>query len=171
LCKKIELLYNTANGYNICKINLKWYKNKMTTKKVDQAVECFKNGLSCSQAILSIYGEDFGMDKNVALKISAPFGGGMARMGETCGAVTGAFMVLGLKYAAVGKEAKEKLFALENEFSKKFKERNSSLNCKQLLNCDLGTNEGKKTFVEKKLLNKLCEKFVQDAAEILEEIL
>ena len=142
----------------------------MNTKKVDQAVLYFNEGMSCSQAILTAYGQEFGIDKGLSLKISAPFGGGMARMGETCGAVTGALMVLGLKYAA-GKDAKEKLFSLENEFAEKFKENNNSINCRKLLNCDLANPEERKVFVEKGLAEKLCRKFVKDAAEILEELL
>lgn len=144
-------------------------KLKMDTK-VDQTVDYFKNGMSCSQAVLSAYGPEFGIDKILALKISAPFGGGMARMAETCGAVTGALMVLGLKYAT-GKDAKEKLYAIENEFADKFKKYNKSLNCKELLGCDLGKPEERKDFSERKLYETLCQKFVKDAAEILEEII
>lgn len=138
--------------------------------KVDQAVDYFKSGLSCSQAMLLTFAQEFGVDKTLALKISTPFSGGMARMGQTCGAVTGAFIVLGLKYAT-GKEAKEKLFAIENEFADKFKSRNKSLNCKELLGYNLGNPEERKEFAEKKLYETLCQKFVKDSAEILEEIL
>jgi C_GCAxxG_C_C family probable redox protein len=145
-------------------------EKKMDKTKVNQAVSYFNEGMSCSQAILTAYGQEFGIDRGLSLKISAPFGGGMARMGETCGAVTGALMVLGLKYAT-GKDAKDKLFALENEFAEKFKEHNNSINCRKLLNCDLANPEERKVFVEKGLAEKLCRKFVKDAAEILEELL
>lgn len=138
--------------------------------KVDQVVDYFKSGLSCSQAMLLAYGPESGIDKTLALKISTPFSGGMARMSQTCGAVTGALIVLGLKYAT-GKEAKEKLFALENKFADKFKSRNNSLNCKELLGYNLGNPEERKECSEKKLYETRCKKFVKDAAEILEEIL
>ena len=65
--------------------------------KVQQAVEKFEKGFNCSQAVLSTYSEQFGLDENAALKIATGFGGGM-HINGTCGAVTGAFMVLGLKY-------------------------------------------------------------------------
>lgn len=136
----------------------------------DQAVSCFKEGFSCSQAILSTYGQGLGIDKATALKISAPFGGGMARMGETCGAVTGAFMVIGLKHA-VSKEKKEMLYGLVNKFAEKFKSRNGSILCKELLGCSIGTPEGMQAVKEKRLIETLCSKLVKDAAEILEEIL
>jgi len=66
--------------------------------EVEHAVSCFKDGFSCSQAVLSAYGEQFGMNREMALKVSGAFGGGMGHLGETCGAVTGAFMLVGLKY-------------------------------------------------------------------------
>jgi C_GCAxxG_C_C family probable redox protein len=61
--------------------------------EVEHAVSCFKDGFSCSQAVLSAYGEQFGLDREMALKVSGAFGGGMGHLGETCGAVTGAFML------------------------------------------------------------------------------
>ena len=139
-------------------------------KNGDLAVSMFKEGFSCSQAILLTYGQELGIDKATALKISAPFGGGMARMGETCGAVTGAFMVLGLKYAK-DKESKEKLYGLVNKFVEKFKSRNSSILCRELLGYNIGTSEGMKMVKEKGLIDTLCPKLVKDAAEILKEIL
>jgi len=138
--------------------------------KVEQAVSCFKDGFSCSQAILSTYGPELGIDKTTALKVSAPFGGGMARMGETCGAVTGALMVLGLKYAA-GKESKEKLYSFVTEFASRFKSRNNSISCKELLGCALNTPEGQKIFKEKNLFATSCTHYVRDAAEIIEMLI
>ena len=138
--------------------------------KAEDAVLMFKEGFSCSQAILSTYGQELGIDKATALKISAPFGGGMARMGETCGAVTGAFMVIGLKYAK-DKESKEKLYGLVNKFAEKFKSKNGSILCKELLGCNIGTPEGMKVVKEEGFIDTLCPKLVKDVAEILEDIL
>jgi C_GCAxxG_C_C family probable redox protein len=137
---------------------------------VEKAVECFKQGYSCSCAIFSNYGTELGIDKANALKVSAPFGAGMARMGETCGCVTGALMVLGLKYAA-GKDSKEKLYRIANEFADKFKKKNGSVMCRELLGYDISTDEGFNIIKEKNLVNTLCPKLVQSAAEILEEIM
>ena len=141
---------------------------------VERAVSVFKEGFSCSQAVLSTYGTHFGLDREIALRVSGAFGGGMGRMGETCGAVTGAFMVIGLKYGKtiVGdEESKEKAYRLVNEFVEKFKSRNGSIVCRELLGCDLSTPEGRRLVKEKKLVTTLCPKFVQDAAEIIEQIL
>lgn len=140
---------------------------------VDHAISCFKKGFNCSQAIVSTYGQQFNLNRELALKISTAFGGGMA-MGKVCGAVTGAFMVIGLKYGRRNineREAKEKTYELVREFVIRFKSRNSSITCKKLLDCDISTPEGRYFAKEKNLFTTLCPKFVQDSAEIIEEIL
>lgn len=142
--------------------------------RVEQAVSCFKEGFSCSQALLSIYGVEFGLDHETALKVSGAFGGGMGRMGETCGAVTGAFMVIGLKYGNTrvdDRQAKEKTYSLVKEFVEKFKSRNGSIACRELLGCDISTPEGMEIAKEKNLFATLCPKLVSDAAEIIEQTL
>jgi C_GCAxxG_C_C family probable redox protein len=143
-------------------------------KRSEHAVSCIKNGFSCSQALLSTYGDQFGLNHELALKVSGAFGGGMGRMGETCGAVTGAFMVIGLKYGKTRADdelTKEKTYALVREFVKKFKTRNGSIICRELLGYDISTPEGKQLVKEKQLYATLCPKYVQDAADIIEEIL
>jgi C_GCAxxG_C_C family probable redox protein len=143
-------------------------------KRSRRAVSCFKDGFSCSQALLSTYGDQFGLNQELALKVSGAFGGGMGRMGETCGAVTGALMVIGLKYGktrADDEQTKEKAYALVKKFVKKFKTRNGSIVCRQLLGCDISTPKGKQLAEEKRLFATRCPKYVQDAADIIEEIL
>ena len=70
--------------------------------KSEEAVERFKKGFNCSQAVFGTFSEQVGLDCETACKVATGFGGGM-RMGGTCGAVTGAFMALGLKYGNNGK--------------------------------------------------------------------
>ncbi|OPY27681.1 MAG: putative redox-active protein (C_GCAxxG_C_C) [Methanocella sp. PtaU1.Bin125] len=143
--------------------------------KADDAVSCFSRGFNCSQAVFSAFSEENGMSREDALKVACAFGAGMGRMGATCGAVTGAFMALGLKYGKYkeGDEAaKEKTYALVNEFAKRFKARNGTIVCKELLEgCDLATSEGAKTFKEQGFHAKRCTKYVRDAAEILEDLM
>jgi len=142
--------------------------------RVERAVSCFKEGFSCSQAILSTYGEQFGLNREMALKVSGAFGGGMGRMGETCGAVTGAFMVIGLRYGKTkveDEQTKERAYNLVKEFVDKFRSRNGSIVCRELLGCDISTSDGMKIIREKKFITTLCPKFVHDAAEIIEQIL
>ena len=98
----------------------------------------------------------------------------MGCMAETCGAVTGAFMVIGLKYGRsdiLDLSAKEKTYKLVREFSKRFKSRNGSIVCKELLGIDISTKRGMAAAHKKNIHGTCCLKFVKDAAEILEEIL
>jgi C_GCAxxG_C_C family probable redox protein len=142
---------------------------------VECAVSCFNDGFSCSQAVLATYAELFGLDRDRALKVASAFGGGMGHLGETCGAVTGAFMVIGLKCGqtedADDKETKKKTYRLVKVFAEKFKALNGSISCTELLGCDLSTPEGMKRAKEQNLFVTLCPTFVRDAAELLEELL
>jgi C_GCAxxG_C_C family probable redox protein len=147
--------------------------DKEKSHKVEQTVACFKEGYNCTQAVLSTYGPQFGMDRENAVKIGGAFGSGMG-MGETCGAVTGALMVIGLKHAKLkggSLFSKDKTRDIAREFTARFKARNGTTACRELLGCDLSTPEGIKTAKKEKHFKKHCPKFVQDAAEILEEIL
>jgi len=140
---------------------------------VENAVACFNDGYSCSQAILATYGPAVGFDRDAAFKIAAGFSGGM-RIGETCGVVTGAIMVIGLKHASADvndKQAKSKTYQFVRELIEKFESRTDSSLCKELLACDISTPEGIETAERKGLFKSICPKMVQHAAEILEEIL
>ena len=142
--------------------------------KPEEAVECFKQTFSCSQAVFSAYAPEFGIDMETALKIAGAFGGCIAHMCETCGAVTGAFMVIGLKYGKTRAEdepAKEKTYQVVREFVEKFKSRNGSIVCRELTGCDMSSPEGLQTFKEKNILKTHCTKFVRDAAEIVEKLI
>ncbi len=142
--------------------------------KVEKAAHLFKQGFSCSQAVLAACGEGLGVEEEKLLKISSGFGAGMGRMGEVCGAVTGAFMAIGLKHGRGKLEdqaAKEKTQQLVSEFAKRFKARHRTVICRDLLGCDLSTAAGIKIALEKNLFTTLCPKFVSSAAEILGEIM
>jgi C_GCAxxG_C_C family probable redox protein len=141
--------------------------------KPENAVALFKESYNCSQSILATYSEQFGLKRQTSLSLTSGFGMGMG-MGQTCGAVTGAFMVLGLKHCSSNpqdRQARQALYELIREFSKRFTAHNGSIVCKDLLGCDPSTSEGAKIATEKGLFRSVCPKIVQDAAEILEEIL
>ena len=142
--------------------------------KVEKALACFKEGFSCSQAVFSTYSEGLGLDRLTSLKISQAFGGGMAHLGETCGAVTGAFMLIGLKYGRTRAEdlaARERTYDLIRKFVEGFKGLHGSIQCRRLLGLDLGTEEGMRLAKEKNLFQTLCAGYVKNAAEIIEDIL
>jgi C_GCAxxG_C_C family probable redox protein len=98
----------------------------------------------------------------------------MGRQGATCGAVTGAFMVMGLKYGmtfAEDRKSIEKTYELVNEFTAKFKERHGSVICRDLLGCDISNRENLLQARKQGLFQNLCPAYVKTAVEILEEIL
>ena len=142
--------------------------------KPDRAVCLFRQGFSCSQAVAAAFAEDFGLDEEIALRLSQPFGGGIARRGDWCGALTGAFLVIGLKHGRFRAEdaaARDKTYALVQDLIARFSARHGEVKCRDLLGCDLGTPEGQKKADELKLHQTVCEGLVRDAALLLEELL
>jgi len=134
----------------------------------------FRQGFSCSQAVAAAFAPDLGLDREAALRLAQPFGGGIARRADWCGAVTGAFLAIGLKHGrdrAEDAAARDRTYALVNEFIARFSARHGQLKCRDLLGCDIGTPEGQKQAEAQKLHQTKCEDFVRDAAAILEEIL
>ena len=120
--------------------------------KPEIAVECFNGGFSCSQSVFSTYAKELGIEKEQALKIACAFGGGMVGMGDTCGAVTGAMMAIGLKYGkfdAQDNAAKSLTYDEVKLFMDEFKMRNSSIICRELLGYNPGNPEEEKAFKEK----------------------
>jgi C_GCAxxG_C_C family probable redox protein len=142
--------------------------------KVNEAEACFSNGFNCCQSVLSTYGKGLGLGEREALKIASGFGAGIAYMGDICGAVTGAFMVIGLKYGrfnAEDTEARDKTYRLISEFVRIFKEKNGSIKCNELLDVDVSTEEGLKKAHAADKFSTVCPKLVRDAAEIAGQLL
>ncbi|MGD0535173.1 MAG: C-GCAxxG-C-C family protein [Methanoregula sp.] len=146
----------------------------MTLTRADDAAAIFTEGYSCSQAVCAAFAEDFGIDRDTALRLSCGLGGGMAHTGNTCGAVTGALMVIGMKYGRTAVDdlaAKEKTYAVANEFISEFLRRNHSVSCTDLIGHNL--SDPKELAIARKdnLFHTKCPRFVRDAGEILEKIL
>ena len=101
------------------------------TSEVNVAVERFKSGCACSQAVCGTYGPRYGLDEDQGMRIAAAFAGGM-RIAETCGAVTGALMVLGLAHCSEScrtAEERKPAYAAALTFFEQFKKRHGSLSC------------------------------------------
>ena len=146
----------------------------MTLTRADDAAAAFTNGFSCSQAVCLAFAEDFGIDRETALKFSCALGGGMAHSGNTCGAVTGALMVIGMKYGRTRLDdlaAKDKTYTVANAFMTEFLRRNHSLDCTELIGYNLSDPKALALAREKKMFHTRCAKFVRDAGEILETVL
>lgn len=139
----------------------------------DHAAARFLKSMNCSQAILETYAPSLGMNTKMARRIAAPFAGGMG-MGTECGAVTGAFLVIGLKYGKtkdVDPEADKATFGRMAQFVKEFKVSHGHIGCSELLGMNMGTPEGIKEAEAKGLFTKVCPTYVRSASEILEKVL
>jgi len=137
--------------------------------KKDKAISYFREGYNCSQAVLmACAGEG-----EATAKAAAAFGGGMGRLQKTCGAVTGAYIYFGIKYGAPGlpqENDKMQVYDKVTSFNRAFVERNGTDLCSELLGEDLNTPVGKARIKEHGLHEKVCEKCITDAIEIIEEI-
>ena len=140
----------------------------------EQAGSFFAQGYSCSQSVFAAFAECFGLDRNQALRVAAAFGGGMSRAGETCGAVTGGLMAIGLYAGSTDPEdkaAKEHTYALGQLFMARFRDRFTNLDCRCLLGVDLSQPGANQTARDQGLYKSVCPGLVSGAAEIVEEIL
>lgn len=139
----------------------------------EKARELFLEGYSCSQAVFIAYCDLTGIDEKTAALIASSFGGGMGRMREVCGAVSGMFMTAGILYGYDDPSAtseKTAHYARIQELARRFKERNTSIICRDIL----GKIAADKSFIpqernEKYYSTRPCAKMVYDAAEILEQ--
>jgi len=140
----------------------------------EKAIALFNSGLNCAQSVTTAYSEKLNFDNTLALNISCGFGGGMGRLQETCGAVTGAFMVLsifnGQKYTE-NTVKKIMTYSMIQDFNSKFKARHNTTNCRALLNCDLTTEEGLRYHQENNLQKHVCENCIRSAIQIINALI
>ncbi len=139
---------------------------KSKTQLVDEQFSKF----NCAQTVFSLFAPELGIDEKTALKIASGFGGGM-NCAETCGAVTGAYMVIGMKHGHSSPNPDEKANTkmLVKKFNKKFKEAHGSLICKQLTGYDISTPEGSAAAGEAGVFQSKCPVFIKTACTILED--
>lgn len=143
--------------------------------RADQARDYFKQGLNCAQAVVLAFSDLTGLDRETLLKLSAPFGGGMGRMREVCGTVSGMMMVAGMVFydpASPSSSEKSALYAREQELAARFRAQNGSIICRELLagvTTQPGTQAEARTqeYYKKRPCAELC----ACAAQILEEYL
>jgi C_GCAxxG_C_C family probable redox protein len=121
--------------------------------------------------VLTVFASEFGLSDEMALKIAASFGGGMARTGKTCGAVTGGLMALGLKYGYTAPEGRDATYGIAQEFMRRFEEKHSSLVCRDLIGFDISTPENRERAQQSGMFQNICPGLVRDAAEIVQELL
>ena len=135
--------------------------------RVEKARALFQEGYNCAQAVFLTYSDMFGMDTALAAQLAASFGGGMGRMREVCGTVSGMSLLAGLMEPAndpKDKEAKARNAALVREFADAFRQKNGSIICRELLGLD--KKEGNASVAPRK---RPCVEFVATAARIVGE--
>jgi C_GCAxxG_C_C family probable redox protein len=145
----------------------------MASEREERSAEHFRQGFSCSQSVLAACGGDFGLEPEVALRVAGAFGGGLARTGGPCGALSGALMVVGLKYGKVRVDdltAKDRTYAVAREFVDGFVAQHGSMLCRELLGYDLSIPEQRQAAHDLGLLTSLCPLLVRSAVCRLEEM-
>jgi len=140
--------------------------------KVERTADLFASGLSCSQAMLTVFGEPYGLDAETAAKLGRPLGGGIGHLAKSCGALTAAVLVLGMAEDRQEEgEARKASYACVQDLFRRFAALHGTTECKELLGIDMSTEEGWKKIQEEKLVRKVCPPYVRDAASILEKLL
>ncbi len=144
----------------------------MTVKeKQHYATENFAGNLNCAQSVLSAYCEELGIPPETAEKMGSAFGAGMGE-GTICGAVSGALMVLGLKYGKsdISPSEKEKMKEVFEKFKRRFESIHGTLTCKQLLNLDLREEDDYQKAHNLLVFENSCPAFIKTAIALIEEI-
>ena len=140
---------------------------------VGEAVSCYRDGLNCAQSILTVFGAECGIEREMAKRITSSFGGGMCQ-GDVCGAVAAAIMVIGLRFgdSETGDfETKKKVVDVVQQYSKDFKDKHESMQCRELLPKALKVFEETQLLKSQSSKKEACVEYVKTAAEILEECL
>jgi C_GCAxxG_C_C family probable redox protein len=139
----------------------------------EEAKELFLSGYNCAQSILLSFADDLKFSKELAQKMAAGFGGGMGKRQETCGAVTGAIMVLGMmKGEEVNNndELKAAAYGGVKDLTRDFVATYKTTRCRDLTGCDLNTPEGEAKFKEEKIMENVCAGCVEKAVQIVENL-
>ena len=127
----------------------------MNKKRVEQVVADFTTKYNCCQSLLLTYGIQHLRSKELAIRLGTGFGGGIASHGLVCGAVTGGIISISLAYG----------------MTEDTDTQHGTIQCNELLECDIHTAEGQETIREKNLFQIRCPEFIRTAAQLLEELL
>ncbi|MBP1639502.1 MAG: GCAxxG family protein [Bacteroidetes bacterium] len=146
-----------------------------TDKKIQLATATFQSGYNCAQSVLATFAFDFGMDRDTLLKMATPFGSGIAKTQQTCGAVTGALLAIGLKYGKGSNGTdndKNFSYQLAQQLMAQFKEEHGCTNCLALMdNLDMNNPSDIAQIKARDLHNTYCVKYIQTAIKLTDEIL
>ncbi len=149
-------------------------KDNKKIDNIDKAVKTFDMNFNCGQSVLSTYAETLNLDKDTSLRLSSGLASGLSYQGKTCGAVVGAYMVIGLLagYTNPNDElAKEITHGLIKEFNSNFISLHKSVECMELLGKDVSKPEEYEYLSDNNIFDMNCPKFVGDACSILDNII
>lgn len=146
----------------------------MTSDHVSESSDLYARGCNCSQAVFTAFARDNGIDPALAMKIATGLGAGFGRTGNMCGVVSGAILAIGLIHGMSSPEeaaAKEKCYALDQEFIQQFIAKYGSIQCPDLLGYNMAIPAQQEEARKKGVANKICPDLVRGAVKILEEVL
>lgn len=150
-------------------------KDLGTMSKSEAALANMRQGFGCAQSVFAAFAERIGIDHDTAIRIAGPFGGGIGGMGRTCGALTGAVMVIGYLYGRTNPQDLEKKQENNTRVQKlieTMEARSGSTICREILNgYDISHPEQRELARQEGLFESGCERVVQNAAALLEELL
>lgn len=138
------------------------------------ALQRFSQGYNCAQSVFTVFATEYGLDIETARQIAALFGGGIARSGEVCGAISGGLMALGLHlatYDPTDSAAKDRFYQLGQNFIERFRDRFGAHHCRNLINRELDTPEKHHATKESGVFQNQCPQYVAFAVETISEIL
>ena len=141
--------------------------------KAESAVNFFQGGYNCAQSVLAAYAADYDLSKDKALQVAVGFGGGMGRVQDVCGAISAAIVVLGLSSEFKEGDGRPKInevYAKVHRLIDEFREKKGTIKCRDLLGCDLTSEEGQKYFREHNLREN-CWEYVRFCCELLDKYL
>lgn len=145
----------------------------MAEQAGEKAAQLFSTGYNCCQSVLMALCEASGLDKELAARLGTGFGVGMAR-GGTCGAVSGAVLLLGLAGGSGGPDAagvKAATYARVRDFYDRFIARHGSILCRELIGLDPSSPDGLARAREEKRFQTVCLPLVRDAVTLVREVL
>ena len=143
-----------------------------TLDRYKTALEYFSTGSGCAQSVALAFQDKVDLEEIQIKKVASSFGSGMGKLQMTCGALTGAYMVMGFLFPlANDKSEKERQYASVQELARRFEKVHGSIYCRKLLNCDFNSHEGEQFFLENDLKNRVCSRCIRTSISILEEML
>jgi C_GCAxxG_C_C family probable redox protein len=138
----------------------------MSEQASQRSLELFKSGYFCAESVLLAIAESRGIQSDLIPKIASGFCSGISRTGGMCGAVSGAIMGINLMAGRSSpSESLEFCYSLTQELISQFERQYGSVNCRQLIGCDLATESGQRNFLENNLMER-CHQYAVEATRM-----